>query len=166
VIGPLPPRYASQLSWLPLAREPLVIAMSTEMAARIEGSEEDAAEWRDVPLSLTQAGDAPLVVFPRRLAPGFYDIIMDCYGAAGLTPRIGQEAIQMQTIVSLVSAGMGVALVPQSLRNLRRTGVVYRPLREAVPAVVTGLVWRTADVSPVLGGFIDIVRAHADALAG
>lgn len=169
VIGPLPPRYASQLSWLPLAREPLVIAMSTEMAARIEGEdgeEAGAAEWRDTPLSLAQAGDAPLVVFPRRLAPGFYDIIMDCYGAAGLTPRIGQEAIQMQTIVSLVSAGMGVALVPQSLRNLRRTGVVYRPLREAVPAVVTGLVWRTAEVSPVLAGFIDIVRAHADLQAG
>jgi DNA-binding transcriptional LysR family regulator len=169
VIGPLPPRYASQLSWLPLAREPLVIAMSTEMAARIEtkeeGSEAGVAEWRDTPLSLAQAGDAPLVVFPRRLAPGFYDIIMDCYGAADLTPRIGQQAIQMQTIVSLVSAGMGVALVPQSLRNLRRTGVVYRPLREAVPAVVTGLVWRTAEVSPVLAGFIDIVRAHADALA-
>jgi DNA-binding transcriptional LysR family regulator len=178
VIGPLPPRYASQLSWLPLAREPLVIAMSAEMAARIEASEEGdeagdkagdaagAAEWRDTPLSLAQAGDAPLVVFPRRLAPGFYDIIMDCYGAAGVTPRIGQQAIQMQTIVSLVSAGMGVALVPQSLRNLRRTGVVYRPLREAVPAVVTGLVWRTAEVSPVLAGFIDIVRAHADVLAG
>ncbi|MFP3557080.1 LysR family transcriptional regulator [Paraburkholderia sp. SIMBA_049] len=173
VIGPLPPRYAAQLSWLPLAREPLVIAMSTEMAARIEGDAEGdggsgagVAEWRDEPLSLAQAGDAPLVVFPRRLAPGFYDIIMDCYGAAGLTPHIGQEAIQMQTIVSLVSAGMGVALVPQSLRNLRRTGVVYRPLREAVPAVVTGLVWRTAEVSPVLAGFIDIVRAHADVLAG
>ena len=60
---------------------------------------------------------------------------MDCYGVAGLTPRIGQEAIQMQTIVSLVSAGMGVALVPQSLRNLRRTGVVYRPLRESVPVI-------------------------------
>ncbi|GJH02982.1 LysR family transcriptional regulator [Paraburkholderia terrae] len=173
VIGPLPPRYASQLSWLPLAREPLVIAMSTEMAAHVEGNAEGddpggagVAEWRDEPLSLAQAGDAPLVVFPRRLAPGFYDIIMDCYGAAGLTPHIGQEAIQMQTIVSLVSAGMGVALVPQSLRNLRRTGVVYRPLREAVPAVVTGLVWRTAEVSPVLAGFIDIVRAHADVLAG
>src|SRR5690349_20466015 len=161
----------------PLVREPLVIAMSTEMAARIEFDAElvasrdgasgaGAAEWRDEPLSLAQAGDAPLVVFPRRLAPGFYDMIMDCYGAAGLTPHIGQEAIQMQTIVSLVSAGMGVALVPQSLRNLRRTGVVYRPLREAVPAVVTGLVWRTAEVSPVLAGFIDIVRAHADVLAG
>lgn len=67
----------------------------------------------------------------------------------------------MQTIVSLVSAGMGVALVPQSLRNLRRTGVVYRPLAERTPLVETGLVWRTADVSPVLAGFIEIVRAHA-----
>src|SRR5580658_1645202 len=166
VIAPLPPRHAAQLSWLPIAREPLVIAMSSEMAARVEGSSGDAAalagaEWRDAPISLRDVADAPLVIFPRRLAPGFYDIIMDCYGVAGLTPRIGQEAIQMQTIVSLVSAGMGVALVPQSLRNLRRTGVVYRPLRESVPAIETGLVWRTAQVSPVLAGFIGIVRAHA-----
>jgi DNA-binding transcriptional LysR family regulator len=162
VIAPLPPRHAAQLSWLPIAREPLVIAMSAEMAARVEGSSASTgAEWLDAPISLRDVADAPLVIFPRRLAPGFYDIIMDCYGVAGLTPRIGQEAIQMQTIVSLVSAGMGVALVPQSLRNLRRTGVVYRPLRESVPAIETGLVWRTAQVSPVLAGFIGIVRAHA-----
>jgi DNA-binding transcriptional LysR family regulator len=207
VIGPLPPRYATQLSWLSIAREPLVIAMSAQMAARIEagieaggaagteaggavgseagseagreaGREADSEgrapeageqaiditavpEWRDTPISLRDAADAPLVIFPRRLAPSFYDIIMDCYGVAGLTPRVGQEAIQMQTIVSLVSAGMGVALVPQSLRNLRRTGVVYRPLTEAVPAIETGLVWRTQAVSPVLAGFIDIARAHA-----
>jgi hypothetical protein len=54
--------------------------------------------------------------------------------------------------------------VPQSLRNLRRTGVVYRPLEGRTPVVETGLVWRTADVSPVLAGFIDIVRAYAGAL--
>jgi hypothetical protein len=39
--------------------------------------------------------------------------------------------------------------------------VVYRPLREAPPVVETGLVWRTAEVSPVLAGFIEIVRTHA-----
>ncbi|MFL9903754.1 LysR family transcriptional regulator [Paraburkholderia fungorum] len=191
VIAPLPSRHATQLSWLPIAREPLVIAMSSDMAARLGGAAEsdggadakaDAkaaanattkaaagshnnpqAEWLDTPISLRDVADEPLVIFPRRLAPGFYDIIMDCYGVAGLAPRIGQEAIQMQTIVSLVSAGMGVALVPQSLRNLRRTGVVYRPLSESVPAIETGLVWRTAEVSPVLAGFIEIVRAHAAA---
>jgi DNA-binding transcriptional LysR family regulator len=177
VIAPLPSRYAAQLSWLPIAREPLVIAMSTEMAQRVQGgasagakgrrnpNEDPHAEWLDRPVSLRDLADAPLVIFPRRLAPGFYDIIMDCYGVAGLVPRIGQEAIQMQTIVSLVSAGMGIALVPQSLRNLRRTGVVYRPLSESVPAIETGLVWRTDEVTPVLAGFIEIVRAHAASVA-
>jgi DNA-binding transcriptional LysR family regulator len=199
VIGPLPSRYAAQLSWLPIVREPLVIAMSAQMAALLEARDggrdghsavpgqqrkagrqpharsaaqadsiaesREGDEGRDAPISLRDAADAPLVIFPRRLAPGFYDIIMDCYGAAGLTPRIGQQAIQMQTIVSLVSAGIGVALVPQSLRNLRRTGVVYRPLRDAMPAVETGLVWRTRAVSPVLAGFIEIAREQAARVA-
>jgi len=151
VIPPVPPRHAAGLSYLPVVREPLVVAMPA--AAAPDGPE-------DEPVHLADLAALPLVIFPRRLAPGFYDIITGCYGAAGETPHIGQEAIQMQTIVSLVSAGMGVALVPQSLRNLRRTGVVYRPLAGPAPVVETGLVWRTGDVSPVLAGFIDVVRAH------
>ncbi|KWI19687.1 LysR family transcriptional regulator [Burkholderia ubonensis] len=153
IIPPVPPRHAAELSYLPVVREPLVLAMPAAAAPA------DAPE--DAPVRLAEVAALPLVIFPRRLAPGFYDIITGCYGAAGATPRIGQEAIQMQTIVSLVSAGMGVALVPQSLRNLRRTGVVYRPLADGAPVVETGLVWRTGDVSPVLAGFIDIVRAQA-----
>jgi DNA-binding transcriptional LysR family regulator len=159
IIPPLPPRHAATLTYLPIMREPLIAALPASSVLH-HGSGEPA-DWIDEPVSLAEVGQLPLVIFPRRLAPGFYDIITGCYGAAGLTPRIGQEAIQMQTIVSLVSAGMGVALVPQSLRNLRRTGVVYRPLAERTPRVETGLVWRTADVSPVLAGFIEIVRAHA-----
>lgn len=154
VIPPVPPRHAASLSYLPVLREPLVVAMPAEAA--------DAADAAaDAPVRIADIASLPLVIFPRRLAPGFYDIITGCYGAAGVTPRIGQEAIQMQTIVSLVSAGMGVALVPQSLRNLRRTGVVYRALADPAPVVETGLVWRTDDVSPVLAGFIDVVRGAA-----
>ncbi len=159
IIPPLPPRHAATLTYLPVMREPLVAALPA--ASVSHRGRDHPPDWIDTPISLAEVGRLPLVIFPRRLAPGFYDIITGCYGAAGLTPRIGQEAIQMQTIVSLVSAGMGAALVPQSLRNLRRTGVVYRPLAEGTPLVETGLVWRTADVSPVLAGFIDVVRAHA-----
>jgi DNA-binding transcriptional LysR family regulator len=162
VIPPLPPRHATSLSYVAVAREPLVIAMSADAALQLG---QGADEWADTPVDLHDLAAAPLVVFPRRLAPGLYDIIMGCYGAAGLTPRIGQEAIQMQTIVSLVSAGMGVALVPHSLRHLRRTGVVYRPLRPlnaSAMLVETGLVWRAAEVSPVLAGFIEIVRSRAE----
>ncbi|WP_322014384.1 LysR family transcriptional regulator [Paraburkholderia sp. J12] len=159
VIGPLPPRHAAQLAYLPVVREPLVVAMPAALSTHAGGPADD--DWSDAPVSLRELAEVPLVVFPRPLAPGFYDAIMDCYGAAGVAPRVGQEAIQMQTIVSLVSAGMGVALVPRSLRHLRRTGVVYRPLAQAVPSIETGLVWRTAEVSPVLAAFIGIVRAHA-----
>ncbi|MFP6559913.1 LysR family transcriptional regulator [Paraburkholderia sp. B3] len=159
VIGPLPPRHAAQLAYLPVAREPLVAAMPGALSARTGGPAVDG--WSDAPVSLRDLAEVPLVVFPRQLAPGFYDAIMDCYGAAALVPRVGQEAIQMQTIVSLVSAGMGIALVPRSLRHLRRTGVVYRPLAGDVRSIETGLVWRSGDVSPVLAAFIDIVRAHA-----
>jgi DNA-binding transcriptional LysR family regulator len=154
IIPPVPVRYANQLVYLPIACEPLVVAMSDAQARLVGGDE-------TTPVTLGELAQVPLIVFPRRLAPAFYDIIMDCFAQAGLTPRIGQEAIQMQTIVSLVSAGMGVALVPQSLRNLRRTGVVYRPLRDARPAVETGLVWRSAQASPVLEAFIALARTQA-----
>ncbi|WP_321855400.1 LysR family transcriptional regulator [Paraburkholderia tropica] len=166
VIAPVPPRHAAQLAYLPVAREPLVIAMPAALSAQLGGAEAEADAddgWCATPVNLRDLADVPLVVFPRHLAPGFHDTIMDCYGAAGLAPRVGQEAIQMQTIVSLVSAGMGVALVPQSLRHLRRTGVVYRPLAQAAPTIETGLVWRVQEVSPVLAAFIEIVRAHAHA---
>jgi DNA-binding transcriptional LysR family regulator len=168
IIPPVPPRHAGRLNYLPLMHEPLVVAMSDETArwldGQLEGREGDAdsgdmGNAGAVPLAAL--ADVPLVIFPRRLAPAFYDIIMDSYARAGLTPRIGQEAIQMQTIVSLVSASMGVALVPRSLCNLRRTGVVYRPLRDAQPVVETGLLWRADDVSPVLAGFVDVAKAWA-----
>src|SRR5580692_4465002 len=61
VIAPLPSRHATQLSWLPIAREPLVIAMSTETAARVgnaTGSKADPrAEWLDTPISLRDVAD-------------------------------------------------------------------------------------------------------------
>ncbi|MDM8357440.1 LysR family transcriptional regulator [Pandoraea communis] len=154
-IPPVPARYANELSYLPIVREPLMLALP---AARDDVAA-DAPPGE--PVSLADFADEPLVIFPRRVAPAFYDIIMGCYAALGLTPRVGQEAIQMQTIVSLVSAGMGVALVPQSLCHLRRTGVTYRALRETSTLIETGLLWRTAEVTPVLEGFLETARGVA-----
>ncbi|MCH1928161.1 LysR substrate-binding domain-containing protein, partial [Shewanella sp. C31] len=71
------------------------------------------------------AVQAPLIIFPKRAAPAFHDLITGYFTMHGGGARIVQEAIQMQTIISLVSAEMGLALVPASLRNLARTGVRY-----------------------------------------
>ena len=102
--------------------------------------------------------EAPLVIFPRRSAPAFYDLVLDYYRARGGEPRIAQEAIQMQTIISLVSAGMGIALVPASLRHLARTGVRYVDLLEGAPSLETGIVWRRDETAPTLARFLAVVN--------
>ena len=85
---------------------------------------------------------SPLVVFPRRVAPSFYELVTGYYAACGGKAHIVQNAIQMQTIISLVSAGMGIALVPESLRHLARSGVRYLDLAGDVPQLETGIIWR------------------------
>jgi DNA-binding transcriptional LysR family regulator len=70
--------------------------------------------------------------------------------------------VQSLTIVALVSAGLGVAIVPESIRGLQRAGVVYRRFRERSPRVQTLAVWRRDDDSPILRNFVDVVRSRAD----
>lgn len=149
----IPPPHATlhaSLDYLALLREPLVTAVpeSWEAAGRLDGT---AGALR-----LKDLLDEPLILFPRRSAPAFHDIVTGYYAANGAVPRIGQEAIQMQTIISLVSAGMGVALVPESLRRLGRAGVRYLALEDEPPRIETGLAWRRDDPSPTLGRFIAI----------
>jgi DNA-binding transcriptional LysR family regulator len=148
LIPPLPDKAKAALDYLPVLSEPLILAAPAGLPG-LRGKRE--ADLRELP-------PLPLIVFPRAISPGLYDAILSVFRAAGITPAIGQEAIQMQTIVSLVSAGMGIALVPQSASNLRRPGVQYYPLAQPTPLVETGLAWRRDNASPVLKGFLDLMR--------
>jgi DNA-binding transcriptional LysR family regulator len=102
---------------------------------------------------------APLIIFPRGVAPAFYDLVIGYYAGIGGRVDIVQEAIQMQTIISLVSAGLGMALVPASLRNLVRAGVVYVDLPGKIPTLDTGLIWCRDDSTPTLKQFLQIVES-------
>ncbi len=148
LIPPLPDRMKDLLAYRRVLAEPLVLA----------APESAAALRKDGPLPLHAVADLPLIIFPRRIAPAFHDAILGCYRDAGLTPRIGQEAIQMQTIVGLVSAGMGIALVPQSVSNLKRPGVAYRALADTTALIETGLAWRRDNPSPVLHAFLELLE--------
>lgn len=132
-----------------VAREPLVLALPEQHAL--------ASAPR---LALAAVLAEPIVMFPRRIVPSLHDAVFGMYHAAGREPRIAQEAIQMQTIVNLVSGGLGLAWVPDSVREFQRSGVLYRQLggRQAaqVPGCETSLVW--ANTSPVLERFIAFVR--------
>jgi DNA-binding transcriptional LysR family regulator len=143
----LPPVDAPALRYAPLFHDTLVAAVP----ARRDGKG---------PIALASLRDAPFILFPRQVGISLHDQIVGACARAGFAPRVEQEAIQMQTIVSLVAAGMGVALVPASLVKLRRTGVVYRPLADASPRIELGIAWRAADDAPAVRAFVDLACAR------
>lgn len=137
------------LATLPLLHEPLVAALpASDPLANGRGK-----------LQLKLLAERPFVTFPRPIATSLHDMIFNFCRRAGFEPRVTQEAIQLQTIVSLVSAGLGVALVPASLRSLGRTGVVYRSLRETSPLLTVLLAWRRGNRSASLAHFVTVARA-------
>ncbi|RYX95950.1 MAG: LysR family transcriptional regulator [Comamonadaceae bacterium] len=162
--GFAPPGLASQ----PVSRESLVVALPEQSPLAVQPA-----------LSLDDLLSQPLVMFPRRILPSLYDAIFAMYHACGRLPRVAQEAIQMQTIVNLVSAGLGIAWVPGSVRQFQRTGVVYRSVDVAslrpsrrkaghpgtgagtatVPGCETSLVWSPSSANPVRERFVAFVGA-------
>lgn len=101
------------------------------------------------------------IVPPRDIAPGLYDLIHAHCRSFGFAPKITQHARQMQTVISLVSSGMGFALVPSSVRNLKRPGVQYRRLRGKAARVELGLLRTTGVSAPLKDHFIEALSSAA-----
>jgi DNA-binding transcriptional LysR family regulator len=107
-------------------------------------------------------------MFPRASLPTVHDALTALYRAAGCQPNVVQEAIQMQTIVNLGSAELGVAWVPASVQQFQRHGVVYRSVAtpeipagtQGVPMCETSLVWLDRHMTPALGRWMAFVQGQ------
>jgi DNA-binding transcriptional LysR family regulator len=135
----LAPVEEPDLEFKRVLREELVLAAPIAHAAA-RGDEVD----------LRTLSKASFIVPPRDIAPGLYDLTISRCRTAGFAPRIVQNARQMQTVIGLVSCGMGLALVPASVRNLKRTGVSYQRLRGR-PALVELGILRLRESENTLG---------------
>jgi DNA-binding transcriptional LysR family regulator len=127
-----------------VSREPLVLALpeSHPLAAQ------ESVDLRD-------AAGEPFIMPARHQMPGLYVQVTEACRAAGFTPDAVQKDVWlMQTIVGLVAGELGVSLVPASLLNFRRTGVVYRSVSDLSPTVELGMVWRKDGRSPVMDAFL------------
>ncbi len=143
--------------WLrvePVHAEPLVAALSHdhELAQRAR-------------LSLADLASEPFILYSRLVGPALYDDIIARCRAAGFSPRVVQEAAGWHTIVSLVGAGMGVALVPRSLGRAPQPGVVYCPVRDLRVELELAAVWKRGEQSPVRERFVTALRSVAGARA-
>ncbi|WP_051244038.1 LysR family transcriptional regulator [Azohydromonas australica] len=100
-------------------------------------------------VALTALQDRPLFWFKRSLNPSFYDYCEQVFNRLGYQPPRLPEPAEHHVLLAQVAAGQGVALVPRSMRALRRQGVVYRVLRDAGGlSVQIGLVWRARKAGP------------------
>jgi len=134
-----------------LARERFVLALPS-----------DHPRARDRKLRLRQFAGDGFIQFSRDQGNVIYDgVIASCH-RAGFSPRIAQESTGVQTTLALVAAGLGVAMVPASLQQLRRPGVTYRELPPVdSQELELALVWRKGETSAVIDTFVKIAREVA-----
>ena len=148
----LPPvSEAASLEHMVVQRERFVVALPA--AHRLAGGSGE--------ITMSALIAEPFVMVPREIAPGLYDIVTGLAARAGFSLHVAQEAIQMQTVVSLVSSGLGVAIVPASVANLGRRGVMYRELADRHPRLDVWLAWPRGKLGAAARDFV----AHARRLA-
>lgn len=109
--------------------------------------------------------DESFVLYPRPVGSGLYDTIYAACQLAGFKPRIGQEAPQMASIVSLVAAGFGISLVPASMRSIQTEGVRFLPLRDKSLRAQVDLAHRRHDPSRAARNAVELMY-HAAAVGG
>lgn len=101
------------------------------------------------------------IVFPRRIGGSLNEEVNRLCEQAGFTPKVAQEVIQLHVVVSLVSTGMGIAIVPDSTRLFPAAGVVFKRLIDDGAQVSTEIVYRDDDSSRIIQEFIAIARSVA-----
>lgn len=96
----------------------------------------------------------PFVLFSRRASPDYYARIFDMCAAEGFYPRIRHEVRHWLSVVSLVSQGMGVAVVPAALQRSALAGAVFRPLKASTVPSEVYCVWKAAPDHPARDRFV------------
>lgn len=148
---PRVPYVAEGITQEELLRQPLMLALSTThpLAAKTSVRLRDLAE-------------EPFVLFRTSAQSSYGDFLIRVCQEAGFTPHEKQQVGEMQTALSLVSAGIGITLVPSSVQNFQREGVVYIPLAAPTPTIALTLSYRENDSSPILRHFLQIVRTSIE----
>ena len=111
-------------------------------------------------LRLADLREERFLLIPPRWGTGYHTRVLDACQDAGFVPRIAHEPKYLHTIVGMVAAGMGVALVPSTLTNLTPQGCVYRRLadRRAALSIELGAAWHADDTTPSLLAFLETAR--------
>jgi len=145
--SPTAPDLPEALAAVELYREPLSVFMS---------GDHPLARKRVVPLPAL--AEEPFVFFPRSHGTSLYDQVFALCRKAGFIPRVAQEARANATILGLVSVGLGVSILPASLRGIALANVAVRALAPSGAPTSMWLVHRRHDQSPIAERFVTLAK--------
>jgi DNA-binding transcriptional LysR family regulator len=143
----------------PLLEEEMVVALPAGHPLATQGRPNDSTT-----MPLGELAKETFVLYKRPGGPGLYDTIITACRGAGFVPRVGQEAPRIVSTLNLVAAGLGVSIVPASLRRLQMDGVIYRRISDTAALKLKApliLACRPGENSAAVQRFIDLVRNTA-----
>jgi DNA-binding transcriptional LysR family regulator len=146
-----PPIARTEFASMRVASEPLLVAAP-------EGHPLTAAAT----VSPQDLDGQPFVMYSPYESRYFHDLLVTLFTRADVLPRYVQHLSQIHSILAMVRAGLGLAIVPEAAASLNFKGVALRPLRLRAPAQVElFLVWQRAHENPLLPSLIEIARTLA-----
>jgi DNA-binding transcriptional LysR family regulator len=113
-------------------------------------------------VTVAQLQHQPVILYPARPRPSYADHVLELLRSHGCKPQVVQEVNELQTAVGLVAAGVGVSIVPDSVRTLHRADVAYVPIGDAGFTSPVMLSWRRNDQSPLVASVLALARRVSD----
>jgi DNA-binding transcriptional LysR family regulator len=133
---------------LPVVEERLVLAVPE--ARRAELARRSPATF----------ADEPFVELGAARSPSFHAHVQRVCAAYGFRPKVSQSATEFFTVLALVAARMGIAVVPSAVTQTRVEGVAYLPLSVPEAAWRVGAAWLPAASNPAREAFLTLLREH------
>ena len=115
-------------------------------------------------VSLESLADEDIMTTAGDIRAGFAALVTSLFADAKIQPKITERARLASTLIPLVAAGLGVAIIPDVLIAMRMNGVTMRPLASEIKSEVL-IVHRTNETRPVPKAFLDSCRRTLDGLA-
>lgn len=154
VVGPV--YEARELELIDLQAQRFVIAVPSGHRFAHRGS-----------VRIKELATESFISFPASEGAGFVAALMGACENAGFHPNVVQEASQMQAILMLVAGGLGIALVPASLRLLKMNDVVFLEVadRRAPPSYRLQFAYAASSDNPAIQSFLAVAMQHATPLS-
>jgi len=114
-------------------------------------------------LALSDLRAQPFVLFSRSASPDYHERILSICAEAGFEPEVRHEVRHWLAVVSLVSQGLGVALVPDAMRRSALRGAVFRRLDRDVAHSEAYAVWAAQAQGELVQRLLQAMPTHVPA---